>query len=156
MGAFFCFLPALSNAVQLNIAGLVAGELTTPEAVHDALGLACGEGSQNIQVCNGVSSYANSSGEANVVIGSDGLLDRVYLTIDEDNYDDVAQSLRKQFGSPQRIARSVVQNGFGATFQQEALTWNGLHGTRLYVSRYAADMEHATVLLTSKRGRQNN
>lgn len=156
IGAFFCFLPTLSNAAQLNIAGLVAGEPTTPDAVHDALGLACGEGSQNVQVCNGVSSYASSVGDANVVIGSDGLLDRVYLTVDEDSYDDVVQSLRRQFGSPQRIARSTVQNGFGATFQQESLTWNGPHGTRLYVSRYAADVEHATVLLTSKRDRQSN
>ena len=149
-------LSAHALAASLDLDGLTVGQPATPEAVLTSLGVTCGEGYQGTEVCNGNTSYEAHPAEANVVIGADGVLDRILLTIDHDNYEDVIKALRKKFGPPRSSVHPVVQNGFGARFQQEQLVWYGARGTQLFASRYAADTNHATILLTTKRGREDN
>ncbi|MFM0158537.1 MULTISPECIES: hypothetical protein [Paraburkholderia] len=145
---------ALGSPLELD--GLTVGQAATADAVQVSLGVTCGEGYQGTQVCNGITSYADHPAEANVVIGADGVVDRIFLTIDHDSYEDTVKALRRKFGPPRSSAHPVVQNEFGASFQQEQLVWYGARGTQLYASRYATDIDHATILLTTKRGREDN
>ena len=52
----------------------------------------------------------------------DNRLDRVSLFFDAENFEVVEKALTTKYGKP-GVARSAVQNIFGATFEQRAISW---------------------------------
>lgn len=153
----FCALMPHSIAakaeVTLKIKDLAIGEPTTPGAVESAFGVTCGAGLRGMQVCNGVGRIAQAVAQYNIVIGADGVLDRVRAEISASDYDAVSTAVRKQFGAPASSRRPVVQNGFGAKFRDEELSWNGISGSQLVLNRFTSDLEHSLVIFSTRRDR---
>jgi hypothetical protein len=115
--------------------------------------LKCGAGGDGMQVCNGTTTIAGSLAEVNVVIGSDGTLQRIHLTLSDLGYDDVEQALISKFGTAQRVSHPTLQNGFGATFRQEESLWIGANSTQLLLNKYAGDTGHGDVYFSTQQDR---
>lgn len=169
----------VSVSPPLEFKTLVIGAPTTPDEVEKALAIPCGVsfgpgaapctdldkvvqqarlvkcglGGHEVQVCNGTTTIAGSPADVNVVIGSDGLLQRIYLTLSEIGYDDVVQALISKFGEAQHGSHSTLQNGFGTTFQQEERIWVGPNRTQLLLNKYAGDVDHSIVYFSTQSDR---
>ena len=168
--------PAL--AAPLEFKGLVLDAPTTPEQVvealrtecvslgnpcdetwqgiHDRMAVACGTGGSEgqFQVCNGRTSIAGVDADANVVIGPDGRLQRIWLTITAYSHDAALDALKVKYGVPKSSRRSTVSNGFGASFNQLESIWHGDAGQTLTVSRYGATTEKSTVFFSTQADRE--
>ncbi|WP_153159809.1 hypothetical protein [Zoogloea sp. 1C4] len=120
---------------------------------HNDNAVKCGAGHQGKQVCNGRTSIAGEKATANVVIGSGGRLERVWLTISNYAYESVLAELTKKYGKPSAVKRYGVQNSFGAVFIQVDTVWNGVDGQKLSVSKYAGNTEESTVYFSSRADR---
>lgn len=162
-------------AADLEFKGLVLDSIVMPEQVVESLKVACeqagkpcdefwqkihndsavkcGTGHQGKQVCNGRTTIAGERAAANVVIGSDGRLERVWLTIANSAYEIALTELTKKYGKPSAVKRYSVQNGFGAAFTQVDTVWNGADGQKLSISKYAGNTEESTVYFSSRADR---
>lgn len=163
-------------AAPLEFKGLVLDAPTTPEQVvdalrtecdvlgkpcdetwqriHDKAAVSCGAGANQMQVCNGQTSIAGNRAEANVVIGPDGRLQRIWLTISAYSHDETLEALKQKYGSPKSSQRSTVRNGFGAPFNQLETVWHGDGGQILTVSRYAASTDKSSIFFSTKADRE--
>lgn len=166
-------------AVPLEFKGLVLDAPTTPELVvqalrtecetfgkpcddtwqkiHDRMAVSCGTGGADGQskVCNGRTSVAGVSADANVVIGPDGRLQRIWLTISAYSHDATLEALKQKYGPPKSSRRSTVRNGFGAPFAQLETVWHGDGGQTLTVSRYGATTDKASIFFSTKADRDS-
>lgn len=162
----------------LDFKGLVLGAPTTPQQVEDALAIPCGfsfgpgpakcddldkklqemrrvkcgEGLPGVQICNGTTTIAGTHATVNLVIGHDGTIQRIHLTLPDIGYDDVRRALVAKFGTP-KVAHSTLQNGFGATFRQEDNFWAGAHGAQLLLSKYAGDVDNSSLYFSTPADR---
>lgn len=119
---------ALAASPPLEFKTLVIGAPTTPEQVEAALTpcgmtgdpcdalakkilemlpVKCGRGANGMQVCNGSTTIAGTITQVNVVIGSDGLLQRIHLTFSDYGYEDVHQALTHKFGAAQKVSHPL-------------------------------------------------
>ncbi|TAM40076.1 MAG: hypothetical protein EPN58_11365 [Rhodanobacter sp.] len=163
----------------LDFKGLVLGAPATPQQVEDALAIPCGfsfgpgpakcddldkklqemrrvkcgEGLPGVQICNGTTTIAGTHATVNLVIGSDGTIQRIHLTLPDIGYDDVHQALVAKFGKPKSVSHPMLQNGFGATFRQEESFWTGAHGAQLLLSQYAGDVENSSLYFSTPADR---
>lgn len=168
--------PAL--AAPLEFKGLVLDAPTTPEqvvaalrtecialgkpcdetwqSIHDRMAVACGAGGSDgqLQVCNGRTSVAGVDASANVVIGPEGRLQRIWLTISAYSHDATLEALKAKYGAPKTSRRSTVRNGFGAPFNQLETVWHGDAGQTLTVSRYGASTDKTTVFFGTQADRE--
>ena len=164
-------------AAPLEFKGLVLDAPTTPEQVvsglrtecevlgkpcddtwqriHERMAVSCGAGGADgrLQVCNGRTSIAGTDADANVVIGPDGRLQRIWLTISAYGHDSVLEALKSKLGPPKSSRRSTVRNGFGAPFTQIETVWHGDGGQTLTVSRYGATTDKSSVFFSTKADR---
>lgn len=139
----------------LDFKGLVIGAAVTRQEVEERLGsVRCGDGSDGVTVCNGTTSVAGYTAQANIVINAKGLLQRVLLEVDADHFDVIADELQKKFGKPQRRGGGTVQNGFGARFPQTDLTWLDGKGGFLNYRRYAGSTETSMLYLGTAEDRR--
>lgn len=174
--ALFWFASAASANDGLELKGLMlGGEVTTAQVeqslatpceqfgkpcdetwkgIHDHMKVSCGDGSDGVKVCNGMTTIAGVSADANVVIGSDGRLQRIFLTVGSDSFDVIADELSKKFGRPSTVKHSVVQNGFGATYAQVEFVWQRVNGLSVLLTKYASDVDHSTIYFSTKQDRQ--
>jgi len=163
----------------LDFKTLVIGAPTTPQQVETALAIPCGvsfgpgpakcddldkkiqemrrvkcgDSGDGRQICNGTTTMAVSPAEVNLVIGTNGMIERIHLTISDLAYDEVNQALNAKFGAAQHVSHPTLQNGFGATFRQENSLWNGPGGTELLLSQYAGDTDHSSVYFSTRADR---
>lgn len=120
------------------------------QKIHERMAVSCGTGHKGTQICNGQTTIAGERVEANVVIGADGRLQRIWLTISEYAYETVLSELEKKYGKPSSVRRYRVQNGFGASFAQVDTVWQGVNGQKLRVSRYAGALDKSTVYFSTR------
>ena len=120
------------------------------QRIHERMAVSCGTGHKAMQVCNGQTTIAGERAEANVVIGTDGRLQRIWLTISEYAYKTVLSELTKKYGKPSSVRRYTVQNGFGASFAQVDTVWQGANGQKLRISRYAGALDKSTVYFSTR------
>lgn len=123
------------------------------QEMHNQMAVACGTGHEGKHVCNGRTTVAGEKATANVVIGSDGRLERVWLTASNYAYESILTELVKKYGKPSSVKRYSVQNGFGAAFVQVDSVWNGAGGQSLIVSKYAGNTDESTVYFSSRADR---
>lgn len=178
--ASFLLATALSPALAapLEFKGLVLDGPTTPEQVvaalrtdcevlgkpcddtwqgiHDRMAVTCGAGGTegDLQVCNGRTSIAGVDADANVVIGPEGRLQRIWLTISAYGHDATLEALRQKYGAPKSSRRSTVRNGFGAPFNQLETVWHGDGGQTLTVSKYGATTDKSSIFFSTQADRE--
>lgn len=170
---------AAHPAQPLDFKGLVVGAPATPQQVEEALAIpcgvsfgsepakctdldkmiqekqkvSCGAGGNGMQICNGTTTIAGTHAEVNLVIGSNGTIQRIHLTFGDIGYDDARQALVAKFGAPQKVSHPTLQNGFGANFRQEESFWTGAHGAQMLLSQYAADVDHSSLYISTQADR---
>jgi len=112
--------------------------------------VACGRGSAGIQVCNGMTTIGGEAADANVVIGADGRLQRIILRIYATRYEDVLYVLKKKFGSPSKVEKKIMQNGFGAQFLRTTNIWKKKNGQRLSISKTDGSRDKIMVYFSTR------
>lgn len=158
-------------AQDIEFKGLALGRVTTPSQVEaqltpnealrsicgqsegpcaDRIKVSCSASDGGVQVCNGKTTIAGSLADTNAVIGSDGRLQRIFMTFSSDSYDVVHDALLKKFGKPSSVKKSAVQNGFGAQFMQVDTVWLRGGGLKLSLSRYGANTDESVAYFGTK------
>jgi hypothetical protein len=146
--------PAQVEAVLTTPCGMKGGTCDDlDKKMQEDRKVTCGLGGGGMQVCNGSTTIADTIAEVNVVIGADGILQRIHLTFSNLGYDDAQQALTAKFGKAQRVSHPTLQNGFGATFRQEESLWTGANGAQLLLNEYAADTDHSDAYFSNKEDR---
>lgn len=51
------------------------------------------------------------------------------------------------------LSHPALQNGFGATFEQEESLWTGANGAQLLLNQYAADTDHSDAYFSTNPDR---
>ncbi|NOT65290.1 MAG: hypothetical protein HOP06_04540 [Methylotenera sp.] len=164
---------AYASSVKLDFKGLVLGELASTEQIENTLNagcksqinescndseltiyestkIKCGEGGNGGKVCNGFTTIAGERAEANIVIGSSGKLQRVWLRTSSYSFDSISDELIKKFGKPSRVKNSNVQNRFGATYPQKELVWKGANSATLNFEKYGSKLDESSLYFSTK------
>lgn len=139
----------------LDFKGLVVGSATEQASVERALGIKCdSDGAGQRTICNGVSTIVDSLAQVNIVIGPDGVLDRISITVDSGAFDSVAEGFTRKFGRASHASHPIVQNGFGANFRQDEREWLGSNGTQLVIEKFAGSTDSSSVYFSTLRDRK--
>jgi len=141
-------------APAFDFKGIRLGESSTPKQIRERLGVSCGIGAEDIQVCNGRVTIAEEPAEMNLVLSATGVVQRINLTLEPEQFDIVATELIRKFGKPATHSRSTVQNGFGANFAQQAIQWNGPAGTVLFFEKYAGSLRQSMLFFSTAADRR--
>ena len=145
--------PAQAGERGLDLRGLVVGAPTTTEDVSRALGVRCGVGYRNAQVCNGQVSFGPVSADVNAVISPTGALRRIALTFSSSSFEDMEDGLQKKFGKPDEAQDSQVQNRFGARFDQRIVVWRGAGGALMTLTQRAGTFDKSSLLFDGPEDR---
>lgn len=163
-------------AHSFDFKGLELGATTTIEAVENALkfcgptsvhtscalikeaaNVKCGEGANGWKVCNGLTSVAGNTGRVNLVINEHSVIQRLHITeISSSAFDDIGKQLKVEFGRPASKRRSIVQNGYGAKFEQTEIVWRNAKNHRVELIDYAGSIDSASVYFSIPEDRQQN
>ena len=138
----------------LEFKGLQIGKMVSREEVKEATGIACEDGHETISVCNGRVSIATVGGMANIVLSRAGVLERVAISIDSEDFDGVFLALVEKFGNPQRLSEPILQNGYGATFKDLRAIWTRPQGVQLEVRRFPDTTQSSIVMFTTAADRR--
>lgn len=141
------------SQAPLAFKGLRIGGKATPETVFAATGVSCGVGANEMQVCNGSTTIAEASADANIVISKTGVLQRMSFHIDSENFDGVFLALVEKLGNPQSLKEPTVQNGFGAKFQDLIAVWRRPQGLELRAHRFGVNRDRAVIIFTTESDR---
>lgn len=138
----------------LDFKGIQIGKPATPSQVEDKLAVRCGVGANKMQVCNGLTTIAEESASLNVVIGANGIVQRIELRLAPEAFETVAPLLIEKFGRPASIQRGGVQNRLGAKFEQLVYSWRRSGGLELTYRRYAGDLETSSLYFGTAEDRR--
>lgn len=147
------FAIAPTTTLAFDFKGVALGEPTTPAIISERLGISCGIGAHEWQVCNGATTIAQEPAELNLVIDEKGIVQRMRFSLSSKSFDVVAPVLRGKFGAPANRA-SVVQNRFGAKFEQTHHSWRNKRGQRIDFWRYAGELDHSDLWFSTSQDRQ--
>ncbi|MBY5698426.1 hypothetical protein [Rhizobium leguminosarum] len=145
--------PAHAGPKKLEFKGLVIGAKTTSAQVLKATGVKCGNGANSMQVCNGPVRIGETSLTANIMIDGKGFLQRIYMTMDSSAFDKIAPALIEKYGAPDSEANPMLQNSFGAQYQQTRYIWMTPDESTLYALRYNGEITQSVIAFTTKADR---
>jgi hypothetical protein len=146
-------LLACSQTFAFDFKGVAVGRSATASDIKEKLGVNCGEGYENMQVCNGDVTIAHAPAAMNLVISPKGIVERIALTISPDAFDEIAPELVRKFGKPTTITRSTVQNRMGAKYPQIRYLWAAKDGAEVLYIKYASTLDRSTLNFSTKADR---
>ncbi len=124
------------NTPCVNVVGGACDALDAK--LHEQQSIRCGLGSEGMTVCNGVTTVVGAVSRVTLVISAEGLLQRVMVSeFDADQFDAVFAELQRKFGRPKTVSKPVLENGFGARFQQVQATWTDSQRRQVTVWKYS-------------------
>lgn len=135
-----------------ELKGLTLGGKTSVEQVESAMGVKCGVGANDMQVCNGSTTIGGVWGTANIVVNPAGRLQRIHFFFDADSYDGLAEAFAEKYGK-HVTRRPVMQNGFGAKFQATEKTWIQKSGNRIDLSENTFERGKASAYFSTPADR---
>lgn len=141
------------QAWAFDFKGITVGGSATPSDVQERLGVRCGEGYENMQICNGDVTVAREPASMNLVISPKGIVQRIALTLSPDAFDEVAPELVRKFGKPKSISHSAVQNRMGAKYPQVIYLWAAKDGTEVLYMKYAGTLDRSALNFSTKADR---
>jgi hypothetical protein len=143
--ALAVFLTASGYATAFDFKGVELGGPATIEQV-EKLGVKCGKGANNRQICNGYTTVAGRGGAyCNLVINEQGLVQRISLSFPESGFAVTEEGLIEKFGKPSATREEKVQNRMGATFDQRVQMWTDTAGNTVMLSRFGAKVDESTL-----------
>lgn len=141
------------SAFAFDFKGIKIGAPATADQLREKLGVTCGKGAGEMQVCNGPVTVAREPAKLNLVIAPTGLVQRIELTLSPSSFDVVAPELIGKFGTPAKTERGQVQNRMGATFEQVHHLWVGEDETEVFYSKYASSLDRSRLYFSTKEDR---
>lgn len=142
-----------SPTCAFDFKGIAVGGSATPSDIQEKLGVKCGEGYENMQVCNGEVTIALAPASMNLVISPKGIVQRIALTLLPEAFDDVAPELVRKFGKPATVSRTTVQNRMGAKYLQISYHWSAKDGSEVLYTKYAGTLDRSTLNFSTKADR---
>jgi hypothetical protein len=141
------------NTACVHVGGGVCDEF---EASMNPQGhIHCGPGLEGVTVCNGLTTIVGAPGRVNVVISADGHLQRVMVSeFDSERFDSVFAELQRKFGRPKTISRSILQNGFGARYQQVQATWTDSQHCQVTAWKYSGTANESSLYFGTQQDQQ--
>lgn len=119
----FSFVPLTVHAYDFK--GIQLGQPESAASIKEKIGIKCSPGKDPFKlICTGTTTIAKASAFANIVVGQSGVVQRIFLTFDSSNFNDVESALNEKFGQPSSTDNSTVQNRMGVSFQQVMHQWN--------------------------------
>nr|MDP2192029.1 hypothetical protein [Rhodoferax sp.] len=150
---FVLLLLVTTNAYSFEFKGVRVGAKSSVAEVQERLGVACGVGHADMQVCNGHVTVAEEPATVNLVLSPTGIVQRISLRLSSDPFEQVAAALAEKYGRPSRILRSAVQNAFGARYQQVEHVWLRSGGLQLEYSKFAGTVDQSEIHFSTKADR---
>lgn len=147
----YCLLAASKTAIAFDFKGIEVGGPKTyqSEDVQYALGtesrINCGKGSEERMVCNGVTSIGGAIAITNIVISPNGVVTRIALKIDSNDFLKVVSVATEKYGKPTKITTKVEQNRMGAKFQNVTYLWQGKEGRYIRIVKYYQTLDDGEV-----------
>ena len=152
MRLFLTLILLPASAIAFDFKGIAIGSPATPEQVLEKLGVKCGAGANEIQVCNGSVTIARESARMNLVINAAGIVQRIDLTLSPLSFDLLAPILIEKYGPPTKTDRSELQNRMGAKFDQVVHFWLDGDAQVLY-QKYAGATDSSNLYFSTKEDR---
>jgi hypothetical protein len=150
--ALLC-LAVINPAIAFDFKGIAVGKTASTSDVTSKLGVECGTGSVGRQICNGEVTIARESASMNLVIGPNGIVDRINLELSPESFDAVAPELIRKFGKPTSTSKSTVQNRMGARYPQVVYLWSARDGTQVIYSKYTISLDKSSLNFSTKSER---
>lgn len=147
-------LSTAASARNYDFKGVQIGTMATPQMIKDRLGVECGAGAPGMQICNGNVTIAKEPADLNLVIGSNGQVQRILLSLQPGSFDLIEHELMRKFGAPTRRESPSVQNRMGATFQQIRDIWMGDNGVKMVFERYTGSIDNSTLYFSTEADRR--
>jgi len=148
-----CIL-AWGVAHPFDFKGVTVGQPATPQVIQERLGVKCVAGANALQVCNGVVTLAGTASDMNLVIGADGVVQRISLPFASDGFDTVERATNEKFGPPKSITHEKVQNRMGATFDNVSYTWKATGGVEVLLSKYVGRVDSSLLYFSTTTDRE--
>ncbi|MGB4811748.1 MAG: hypothetical protein WBP13_04610 [Methylophilaceae bacterium] len=142
------------SASAFDFKGISIGGASTPKQVLEKLGVKCGLGANEMQVCNGNVTIARETAYMNLVIDRKGIVQRISLSLSSSAFETVAPLLIEKFGTPTSTNRGEVQNWMGAKFEQVSHLWKGENEVEVRYSKYAGVVDKSGLSFTTKKDRE--
>ena len=136
-----------------EFAGIAIGKPGTPELVWSRLNVNCGFGAIG-QVCNGKVDFEKESARVNLVIGDNGIVQRINLSFSPGDFETTEAKLIRQFGKPYQTQRSVATNRFGVSFQQVKHAWVSKEGNAVILTKYDGAGDSSTLYFSTPEDRK--
>lgn len=133
---------------EFDFKGVFVGAHATPYLIQQKLGVECGLGAAGMQVCNGSVTVADVPTDMNLVINANGNVQRIKLRFNSMFFSVVETAMLNKFGKPKGVDNSVVQNGYGANFQQRVMIW-GNAPKSLTLMKYASNVSQSVAYFSS-------
>ena len=143
---FFTFLTF--PAFAFDFKGIELGKPSDPSTIYYELRARCSKGVNDYQVCNGDVTIAGVSGVMNLLMDQTGVVIRISINFDSENFDTILPEVLKKFGNGKRSA-TMVQNKMGAKFENITYTWKKAGGLDLVLTKYAGNLERSNLYFST-------
>lgn len=81
-------------------------------------------------------------------------LHQIHITIYPDTFDFLAKSLKGKYGKPIYSNHEIVQNGMGAIFMNQNLTWKRSNG-EIWITKYSRTVKEGSINILSQEALQD-
>jgi hypothetical protein len=152
LGASYLLLCSIAAAYDFK--GVAIGQPATPADIQAKLGVKCGVGANNLQVCNGMVTFAGTVAVMNLVIGADGIVQRISLPFASDQFGSVAEAVIEKFGPPKKTTHETEQNQTGATFLNVVHKWTAAGGIEVTLSKFASRVDTSLLYFSTSADRE--
>jgi len=121
---------------------------------HFAVKCGVGAGAGGLYVCNGAVTVAGAYSDMNILIGTDGIVQRIRLPFEARSFSDVEAAVLQKFGKPTKSTHEVVQNRMGGSFDNVTHYWIGANKTEVMLTQYAGSLDESLLLFSTEAERK--
>lgn len=144
-----CLLTLLTfPAFAFDFKGIELGKPSDPSTIYYELRARCSKGVNDYQICNGDVTIAGVSGIMNLVMDQAGIVIRISINFDSENFDTVLPEVLNKFGTGKRSVFKV-QNKMGAKFENIIYTWKKAGGLDLVLTKYAGNLDRSNIYFST-------
>jgi len=141
-------VPCLAGAIDFK--GLEIGQKYTRTEILSKSKIECREETPSGYICTGNSTVANVPAEIILFVDGEQTLHEIYVTFSPDDFEEVYRASRTKYKKPSSYKQSLLQNAYGAKFQQVEATWKD-KGNYLMLSKYGSKVTESTMIYSSKK-----
>ena len=144
-----CLL-ASAPAFAFDFKGIEVGNKYDLASLSNKHGLACDRMfTGEAYYCKGNTTIVGADAKIFISLNLDFYIDSITVNFDPSNFEVVKTAMLDKFKKPTTNKNGTVQNGMGATFQQNILEWNNETGL-MTLYKYYEKVSESTLFIISK------